>query len=100
MALQDFYLITIVSERILRDEILSLVKELGAKGYTLTDVTGEGSRGIRASDWEGKNVKIEMVVNKEVGNSIIEAVSERYFEHYAVIVYAQTVQVVRGDKYT
>ncbi len=99
MPLTELFLVTIITERIFRDEILEKIKELGAKGYTLTDATGEGSRGIRASDWEGKNVKIETVVSREVGNKIIDYIADHYFENYAVITYAWPIKVVRGDKY-
>lgn len=99
MALVELYLVTIITERLLRDEILEKITELGAKGFTLSDATGEGSRGIRASDWEGKNVKIETVVSEEVSNSIIDFIAESYFENYAVITYSHPVKVVRGDKY-
>jgi nitrogen regulatory protein P-II 2 len=99
MKLTELFLVTIITERIFRDDIINDVKELGATGYTLTDTTGEGSRGVRASDWEGKNVKIEVVVNKEVGDKIIDIVAEKYFENYSVIAYAYPVKVVRGDKY-
>lgn len=99
MILTELFLVTIITERFFRNEILEKVKELGAKGYTLTDATGEGSRGIRASDWEGKNVKIEIVASKEVGNLIIDYIADVYFENYAVIAYAYPVSVVRGDKY-
>lgn len=97
--LTELFLVTIITERILRDDIVEKVKELGAKGYTLTDTTGEGSRGIRASDWEGENVKIEVVVSRDIGNAIIDFISEQYFENYSVITYAYPVRVVRGDKY-
>jgi nitrogen regulatory protein PII len=99
MSLTELYLVTIITERILRDDILERVKELGATGFTLTDATGRGSRGIRASDWEGQNVKIEMVVSKEVGDKIIDYIADSFFEHYAVITYAHPIKVVRGDKY-
>jgi nitrogen regulatory protein PII len=99
MKLTELFLVTIITERIFRDDIINDVKELGATGYTLTDTTGEGSRGVRASDWEGKNVKIEVVVNKKVGDKIIDIVAEKYFENYSVIAYAYPVKVVRGDKY-
>ncbi|SHK32318.1 P-II family nitrogen regulator [Rhodothermus profundi] len=92
-------LVTIVAERVLQERLLRTLKELGARGYTLTDVSGEGSRGVRASEWEGHNVKIETIVSPEVAERIIEHVAEHYFQHYAVIVYAQPVEVVRGDKY-
>lgn len=99
MSLSELFLVTIIAERILRDEILEKIEELGAKGYTITDASGQGSRGIRASDWEGQNAKIEVVVGKDVGNKIIDYISDTYFEHYAVITYAHPVKVVRGDKY-
>lgn len=99
MATISLKLVTIVTERILKDRLLSEIKTLGAKGYTLTKVMGEGSRGIRASQWEGQNVKIETLVGQAVAEAIVDHVAEHYFEHYAVIVYAQDVSVVRGDKY-
>lgn len=99
MKLTELFLVTIVTERILRDEIIDLLNEEGSKGHTITDTTGEGSRGTRVSDFEGKNVKIESVVSREVGNKIIDKVAEQYFENYAVIAYAHPVKVVRGDKY-
>ncbi len=99
MSLTELFLVTIISERILKDEILEKIEELGAKGYTMTDASGEGSRGIRASSWEGKNLKIETVVSREVGNKIIDFIADSYFENYAVITYAHPVKVVRGDKY-
>ncbi|GAB5408426.1 MAG: hypothetical protein BalsKO_07910 [Balneolaceae bacterium] len=99
MKLTELFLVTIITERIFRDDILEKIKELGATGYTLIDATGEGSRGVRASDWEGKNVKIEIVASKEVGNSIIDFIADVYFENYSVIAYAYPVNVVRGEKY-
>ncbi|MFO7847085.1 MAG: hypothetical protein R6V27_11015 [Balneolaceae bacterium] len=99
MELTELYLVTIVSERILKDDIIQMIKDKGASGYTITDVKGEGSRGTRVSDFEGRNIKFEVVVGKDVGNKIIDSVSETYFENYAVITYASPVNVVRGDKY-
>ncbi|MBO6524813.1 MAG: hypothetical protein JJ971_13360 [Balneolaceae bacterium] len=99
MKLTELYLVTIITERYFRDEILEKLKEFGATGFTLTDTTGEGSRGMRASDFEGKNVKIEVVVSKDVGNNIIDYIADVYFENYSVIAYAYPVSVVRGDKY-
>ena len=92
-------LVTIVTERILEDRLLTKLVELGAKGYTVTQATGKGSRGVRASEWEGPDSRIETLVSPEVADAIITHVSEKYFEHYAVIVYAQDAEVVRGEKY-
>ncbi len=92
-------LVTIVAERVLQERLLRELKALGARGYTLTEVLGEGSRGVRASEWEGHNVKIETIVSPNVADRIIEHIATHYFQYYAVIVYAQPVEVVRGDKY-
>lgn len=100
MSASEFQMVTIVTERILKDEILDLMRSLGARGFTLTDAQGEGSRGVRASDWEGENVKIESIVGSEKAMKIMKAVAETYFENYAVIAFASPVTVFRGEKYT
>ncbi len=92
-------MVTIITERYLKKDILEGIKELGAKGYTTSDVSGDGSRGIRATDFEGRNVKIETIVNKDTGNKILDFIADKYFEDYAVITYVYEVKVVRGDKY-
>lgn len=92
-------LVTIVTERILEDRLLRKVQELGAKGYTLTQVTGNGSRGVRSSEWVGPDTQIQTLVNEQVATAIVEHIAENYFEHYAVIVYLQDADVVRGHKY-
>lgn len=92
-------LVTIVTERILEDRLLRAIEKLGAKGYTLTQATGRGSRGVRASEWEGPDTRIESLVSPQVADAIVEHIATEYFEHYAVIVYVQDAQVVRGEKY-
>ena len=92
-------LVTIVTERILEDRLVRALDELGAKGYTLTQATGKGSRGVRASEWEGPDTRIQSIVSPEVADAIVAHVAENYFEHYAVIVYVQNAEVVRGEKY-
>ncbi|MDX1566232.1 MAG: hypothetical protein R3223_00430 [Longimicrobiales bacterium] len=92
-------LVTIVTERILEDRLLRALTDLGATGYTLSQATGKGSRGVRASEWEGPDTRIESLVSPEVADAIVEHVAENYFEHYAVILYVQDAQVVRGEKY-
>lgn len=92
-------LVTIVTERILGDRLLRTLETLGAKGYTLTKASGKGSRGVRASEWEGPDVRIETLVSRDVADAIVAHIAENFFEHYAVIVYVQDADVVRGDKY-
>lgn len=100
MKTETVRLLTVVAEAVLEDRLVTLVKKSGATGYTLTRVHGEGSRGVRASEWEGRNVKIETLVSDAVAERILETLTQKYFPHYAVVAYLQTVEVVRGGKYT
>jgi nitrogen regulatory protein PII len=91
--------VTIVAERVLRDELLELLKRHGATGWTLTAVEGEGSRGIRASEWEGRSVQIDTLVSIQSADGIMEEIAAKYFTDWSVIVYAAHVEVLRGEKY-
>jgi nitrogen regulatory protein P-II 2 len=91
--------VTIIAERVLRDDLITLIKERGASGWTLTMVEGEGSRGIRASEWEGRNIQLDTLVSSEVAEKIMDEVGRRYFKDWSVIVYVADVEVLRKDKY-
>ncbi|MGJ8672222.1 P-II family nitrogen regulator [Rubritalea sp.] len=91
--------ITIIGERLLKEQLIELIKSHGATGYTLTACEGEGSRGVNASDWEGRNVQIETIVSPENADAILEAVCTKYTDHYAVIAYHSDVTVMRKDKF-
>ena len=91
--------VTIIAEAVLEDRLLREIRQLGARGYTLTEVRGEGSRGVRASEWEGKNVQFELLVGPEVADRLLDHLAAHYFELYAVVAYVVDVEVVRGDRY-
>ena len=91
--------ITIISESLLKDKLTKLIRENGSTGYTLTKVEGEGSRGTRASDFEGRNVMIETIVSESAADAILEALSDKYFEHFAIIAWLSKVDVLRGEKF-
>ncbi len=91
--------VTIVAESVLESRLITLIRQVGARGWTLTEVRGEGSRGVRASEWEG-NVKIETLVPKAIADRLLAALARDYFPLYAVVAYADRVRVVRGEKYS
>ena len=100
MALVARKLVTIIAEGFLEERLVRDIKRLGAKGYTITAARGEGSRGVRASEWEGGNIRLETVVSPLVAEKILGYLAEVYFANYAVIAFVENVEVVRGDKYT
>lgn len=91
--------VTIIGERVLKDPLIALLRQHGARGFTITAVEGEGSRGVRASEWEGWNVCIDTIVSPEMAEAVMAAVSTRYFDDFAVILYSVDVDVLRGEKY-
>lgn len=91
--------ITIITESLLTDNIVTLLKKHNATGYTLAKVEGEGSKGTRASDWEGQNTKIESLVSPEIADAVLEELDKRYFEDYAVVAWLSEVEVLRGEKF-
>lgn len=92
--------VTIVAEKFLKDPLVKLIREEGASGHTLLAVEGEGSRGVHASDWEGRNAQIETIVSAKVADRILERIGEEYLENYAVIAYLSDVTVLRKGKFS
>jgi nitrogen regulatory protein P-II 2 len=93
-------LVTIVTEGLLKDQMIDLLHEQGATGYTVIRAEGEGTRGVRAADWEGPNFQFEVVTSSEVATAIMKAVQDKYLTHYSVIVWLSDVDVLRGEKFT
>ena len=102
MQLYPLKLVTIVGESVIMEEIAERGLELGATGYTMSEVMGHGSRSARNVVETGgaKTLKVEFVVPSDVAVEILTHVSHDYFEHYAVIAWLSDVSVVRGEQYT
>lgn len=99
MQTQPLKLVTIVAESVLADRLAAALKRLGATGYTLTQVRGQGSRGLRAGEVPGDNQKIEVLVSAAAADRILAMLAGEYFPNYAVIAWVSEVSVVRGQKY-
>jgi hypothetical protein len=93
-------LLTIVTEAVLERELVAEFDTLGVRGYTITDARGRGGRGTRKSDWaqEG-NVRIEVVCEPAVAERVAARLRDRYYDHYAMILFMQDVSVLRPDKF-
>ncbi len=96
----NLILLTIIAEDELESRLVADLKRLGARGYTIHQVRGEGSHGLRASGWEGENIKIEVIVDAVIADAISEHVAETYFPDFATILYLLPVQVLRPGKFS
>lgn len=92
-------LLTIVAEALLKDRLIHEVRHAGAKGFTITEVSGEGSRQRRVSEILGDNIKIEVIAKQETADKILTTLQKDFFPRFAVVAFMSEVQVVREDKY-
>jgi nitrogen regulatory protein P-II 2 len=93
-------LVAIVAEAILEDRIVRELKQLGARGYTVTgEVRGEGTRGMLTVDMGGQSIRIETLVSAELADQIMAYIADHYFADYAVIAYTLDAEVLRSEKY-
>jgi nitrogen regulatory protein P-II 2 len=91
--------VTIVAESLLRTQLLKLLARHGVTGHTITLAEGSGSRGVRASEWEGRNIQIDTLVNDATADLLMQDIAARFFNHFAVIAYSCDVEVLRGEKF-
>jgi len=93
-------LVTIVTEKILEDDLLDQLKKVGMKGFTVTDARGEGARGVRSSGWDqSSNIRIEIVCDEAHADQICSFLQENYYDNYAMIVFVLDVATLRNDKF-
>lgn len=92
-------LVTIIAEHVLREHLTADLKRLGARGYSLGEVEGEGTRGVHAQDWQGKNIRVETLVSAEVAERIMAHLAASYFNDYALVAYTHDVEVLRSGKF-
>lgn len=103
MKLKTIKKVVIIAELAIKPDILHIINEMKAPGYTLYEVRGMGERGVR--DYETtqleyfKNIKFEILVDQDLAERIVAAVVDNYFEDYAVIAYLEDVQILRQEKF-
>jgi len=93
-------LVTIVCEAYAQDTVTKLLNEVGAHGWTLFAVEGDGSQGKRPADIkEFANIQIEAVVQPEVADKLLERLANDFFPRYAMIAFESEVRVLRREKF-
>jgi len=93
-------LLTVITEASLERRLVEDLKALGARGWTVTDARGQGHRGKRTSDWEhGGNIRLEVVCDAALAERLATHLRERYYDHYAMILFLNDVEVLRPGKF-
>ncbi len=99
MDTEELILVTVIAEAILEHRLVRDVAASGAHGWTVCDARGQGSRGIRADEFEGANVRLETLVSAQVADAFLTVLARDYFPRYAVVAWTTPAAVVRPEKY-
>ena len=75
MEAEELILVTVVAEAVLEHRLVRDVAACGAHGWTVCDARGRGSRGVRADEFEGSNVRLEALVSAEVASRFLEVLA-------------------------
>ena len=100
MKTANIKIVTIIAEPVLAATLISLAQELGASGYTSTDVRGEGSGEKNSGEVPDMKVKIEILAENGLANKIMAQIAADYFENYSLVIYTNDVHVFRAEKFS
>lgn len=92
-------LLTIICEPVLTQKITDRVRKVGATGFTLTEVRGEGSSHRNSGEVPDLKVKIEVLATENTVEKLMEEISAHYFEDYSVITYSIDANAIRANKF-
>jgi hypothetical protein len=93
-------LLVIISEAVLESALVRDARQLGAMGYTVTDVRGGGARGSReASFSEDRNIRLEVIAEPAIAEAIAAHVLAQYGQDYSLSLYLADVSVLRPERY-
>ena len=91
-------LVTIITEAVLENTLVSDIETLGAPGYTVTDARGKGSRGKRDAGWApNANIRIEVICEAATAEVLCQALSDRYGDNYPMLMTVADISVLTPD---
>ncbi len=99
MKLINFKLVTIICEPVLSSSILTISQDLGATGFTVTEVRGQGNGEKSSGEIPDLKSKIEIVAEPLLALKIMNALAEKFFENYSLITYASDISILRPEKF-
>ena len=94
-------LVVIITEAVIESALAEDVMRLGAHGYTVSDVRGQGRHGARRSLWGADNsIRMEILCDETTALAIMQHAEKTYFRHYAMVAYLADVGVLRPAKFS
>jgi nitrogen regulatory protein PII len=93
-------LLTVITEAAIEQTLLRELDDLGVRGYTVSDVRGKGSRGVRDAAWdESANIRLEVICPRAQAEAVVGHLLTRYYADYAMVTFLQEVEILRPEKF-
>ncbi len=92
-------IVTVIAEAAVESRLVADVKRLGAKGYSVGHVRGEGTTGRHLQDLNGPSVRLETIVSVEVAEAILAHLAAEYFGRFAVVAWVTPSRVLRPERF-
>ncbi|PIG95008.1 hypothetical protein [Gloeocapsopsis sp. IPPAS B-1203] len=97
--------LVIVTEKVLLKQIVKIIDEAGATGYTVVAAGGKGSRNVRSPGQPSvsdtySNIKIEVLTaNRDMALKISDEVAVKFFDDYSGIAYICDAEVLHAHTF-
>ncbi len=94
-------LLVIITEAAIEKTLANDLMRLGAHGYTVTEVRGQGRHGARQALWGADNsIRMEVLCDESTALNIMGHIEVNFFRHYAMVTYVADVGVLRPEKFS
>lgn len=97
--------LVIITEKLLLKQVVKIIEDAGATGYTVLAAGGKGSRNVRSSGQPNvsdtySNVKIEVLtIDRDLALKISDEVATKFFNDYSGMTYLCDVEVLHAHKF-
>ena len=92
-------IVTVIAEAAVESRLIADIKRLGAKGYSVGHVRGEGTTGRLLQDLNGPSVRLETNVTETVADAILEHLATEYCGRFAVVAWVAPARVLRSERF-
>ncbi len=99
MNLTDFKMLTVVCEPVVSATVIEVTRSYGATGFTVTEVYGEGKGENSSGEVPGVKSKIEIIAEMDLALKIMDALAQKFFKNYGVILFLSDIAVLRPEKF-
>ncbi len=96
--------LTIISEYVLEERLVTLVGRLGAHGYTVHEVRGgsfaaDGEHRREGAGDTDRTIEMKVICERAVAETIAQKIVEQFGPHFSVRLLLSEVEILRPAKY-